>query len=224
MTTRPIFAPSFTGNKFVTKYDTEFLWHAGFSVSQKQKSIKSLHEQGKIQFNLNNILEVSTKSMLKVGKQASAFNLSIETKDGIRTTVESLYQGSKVFENGGPYRDIYSLSSLDAKKDSRLKNSGNLIQFKFIDNSIWQLNENFYDWIYLNALLQNQQIAEELMLYEAFTDIEFNPKKSFNCQAYSVALYKSLLKRNQDFEEIKDPNKFKKIFPTNLIFIQDQIF
>ena len=62
------------------------------------------------------------------------------------------------------------------------------------------------------------------MLYEAFTDIEFNPKKSFNCQAYSVALYKSLLKRNQDFEEIKDPNKFKKIFPTNLIFIQDQIF
>ena len=162
--------------------------------------------------------------MLKVGKQASAFNLSIETKDGIRTTVESLYQGSKVFENGGPYRDIYSLSSLDAKKDSRLKNSGNLIQFKFIDNSIWQLNENFYDWIYLNALLQNQQIAEELMLYEAFTDIEFNPKKSFNCQAYSVALYKSLLKRNQDFEEIKDPNKFKKIFPTNLIFIQDQIF
>ena len=224
MTTRPIFAPSFTGNKFVTKYDTEFLWHPGFSVSQKQKSIKSLHEQGKIQFNLNNILEVSTKSMLKVGRQASAFNLSIETKDGIRTTVESLYQGSKVFEDGGPYRDIYSLSSLDAKKDSRLKNSGNLIQFKFIDNSIWQLNENFYDWIYLNALLQNQQIAEELMLYEAFTDIEFNPKKSFNCQAYSVALYKSLLKRNQDFEEIKDPNKFKKIFPTNLIFIQDQIF
>ena len=60
------------------------------------------------------------------------------------------------------------------------------------------------------------------MLYEAFTDIELI--QSFNCQAYSVALYKSLLKRNQDFEEIKDPNKFKKIFPTNLIFIQDQIF
>ena len=46
--------------------------------------------------------------MLKVGKQASAFNLSIETKDGIRTTVESLYQGSKVFENGGPITEIYT--------------------------------------------------------------------------------------------------------------------
>ena len=52
------------------------------SLSPETKVYSSLHEQGKIQFNLNNILEVSTKSMLKVGKQASAFNLSIETKEG----------------------------------------------------------------------------------------------------------------------------------------------
>ncbi|MDN5802520.1 MAG: hypothetical protein L0H34_08495, partial [Psychrobacter sp.] len=41
----------------------------------------------------------------------------------------------------------------------------------------------------------NSNLKEEALNYNAFTDIEFNPKKSINCQAYSLALYVSLEKR-----------------------------
>ena len=51
------------------------------------------------------------------------------------------------------------------------------------------------------------------MNYDAFTDIEFNPKKSYNCQAYSAALFKAANHRGFNLEEIKDPKKFRKMFP-----------
>jgi hypothetical protein len=35
-----------------------------------------------------------------------------------------------------------------------------------------------------------------MLQYQAFTDIEFNPEKSLNCQAYSAALYLSMVKNN----------------------------
>ena len=37
-----------------------------------------------------------------------------------------------------------------------------------------------------------KELADEITNYNGFTDIEFNPKKSINCQAYSAALYSSL--------------------------------
>ena len=59
----------------------------------------------------------------------------------------------------------------------------------------------FYDWLYLNALNYNiansdNPIYKEVLNYNAFTDIEFNPKKSINCQARSCALYVSLVKKD----------------------------
>ena len=36
----------------------------------------------------------------------------------------------------------------------------------------------FYDWIYINALYKNKEIFNELIKYNAFTDIEFNPNKA----------------------------------------------
>src|SRR3954454_5722055 len=38
-------------------------------------------------------------------------------------------------------------------------------------------------------------LAEGVSDYQAFTDIEFNPAISINCQAYAVALYVSSSKR-----------------------------
>lgn len=44
MATRPVFIPSLAGDSMVlTKY-IEFQWFPGMSVSQKQKSIDSLHD------------------------------------------------------------------------------------------------------------------------------------------------------------------------------------
>jgi hypothetical protein len=50
----------------------------------------------------------------------------------------------------------------------------------------------FYDWLYINALQQQIRQGDAVMDYAAFTDIEFNPKVSINCQARSVALYVAL--------------------------------
>ena len=52
---------------------------------------------------------------------------------------------------------------------------------------------------------------EQLIQYEAFTDIEFNPQKSINCQAYSVAMFVALSKRNL-LDKIRDPNEFLKFY------------
>ena len=89
------------------------------------------------------------------------------------------------------------MHSLDSKKDERLKSSGELIGFEF-EETKWGLNDHFYDWLYLNALLQNKNISDQILNYDAFTDIKFNPKKSYNCQAYSAALYKSAKLRGYD--------------------------
>ena len=39
------------------------------------------------------------------------------------------------------------------------------------------------------------------------------PKKSYNRQAYSAALYKAVIIRGVEPEEIKSPEKFKELFP-----------
>ena len=96
-------------------------------------------------------------------------------------------------EHAWPYTDIYKKTSIEAKKDIRLKNSGQLIAFHY-SNRDWPIKPQtlFYDWLYLSALKQNPNLSEQLLEYNAFSDIEFNPSKSINCQAASAALYKSL--------------------------------
>jgi len=212
MSERPVFKPTPKGDALVEIMDVEFTWFSGFSKSQKQKSIQSLHEEATKANNLKKILEISTKSEEKVGVSASAFNIKIRLKNGLHASVESLYQGSKVFINGGPFVDLYKKNSLDSKKDQRLQSSGNLKKFIF-QNEEWGLDEQFYVWLYLNALIQNKEIADKIIEYDAFTDIEFNPKKSFNCQAYAAALFKAAVLREIDLNKFKSPSKFKKSFP-----------
>tara|TARA_B100000795_G_C22773484_1_gene428949 strand:+ start:750 stop:1424 length:675 start_codon:yes stop_codon:yes gene_type:complete len=224
MSERPIFEPIKKGEILVIKHNIEFTWYPGFSKEQKQKSLESLHYEARKSLGLSNILEISTKSKEDIGIIASAFNIKIKTRRGLSASVESFYQGSKVFEKGGPFIDLYNKNSLDSKRDERLKVSGDLIGFKF-EGTEWGLNDHFYDWLYLNALLQNEVISKKIISYGAFTDIEFNPKKSYNCQAYSAALYKSALLRGYDLDGIKDPTIFKKLFPKEkLISFQLELF
>jgi hypothetical protein len=224
MSERPVFKPTLKGDDLVETINVEFTWFSGFSKSQKQKSIQSLHEEATKSNNLKKILEISTKSEEKVGVSASAFNIKIRLKNGLHNSVESFYQGSKVFKNGGPFVDLYQKNSLDSKKDQRLQSSGGLKGFIF-QNEEWELDEHFYDWLYLNALIQNKEIAEKIIEYDAFTDIEFNPKKSFNCQAYTAALFKAAVLRDIDLSEFKSPSKFKESFPKEkLLKVQIDLF
>ena len=214
MAQRPIFIPDSSANGLVQECSVSFAWHAGFALSQMQKSVKSLHENAAIQ-GFSPVLEISSKSTKALGVQLSAFNLYLNYNE-IHFTVESAYQGSKVFEKGGPFTDIYNLPSRDAKQDDRLKGHGDLKYFDFFGTR-WELQPvtAFYDWLYIQALLQNPQLSKYLLDYRAFSDIAFNPSKSFSCQARSAAIYVTLEQMNEIERVQQTPSEFKEIYSLN---------
>jgi len=210
MATRPIFIPKINDKSpGVIVKDIDFQWFPGISKTQKQKSINSLHMSAR-NLNIDPIIEISSKSDMALGVNLSAFNLMITMKNKKSFSVETAFQSSKVFEDDGPYTDLLEGTSLQSKKDIRLKESGNLVKFKFFDKEFPLLPRTlFYDWIYINALHKNKKLSEAILRYEGFTDIEFNPKKSINCQAYSVALYVSMIKFGVSQDILKSPDDFK---------------
>lgn len=213
MANRPVFVPlRNNGVPGVKVLDVDFQWFPGMASSQKRKSIKSLHRSTEA-LGVSPILEVSSKSEEEVGILLSAFNLMIETGNKkYRFSVESAFQASKVFECGGPYVDLLNRSSIDAKRDIRLKESGNVVGFNFFGREFpIKPRTYFYDWIYVNALKQNKELASASVGYSGFSDIEFNPKKSINCQAYSLALYVSLISTGMLDEALSTPHNFLKI-------------
>jgi hypothetical protein len=192
MAKRPVFITSTKEKGFVETVNIEFDWFPGFSIQQKQKSINSLHQNFKKKFS-QNILEISSKSDNELGVSLSAFNLMIKTKNNREFSVETAFQSSKVFEKGGPFLDLLEGTSKEAKTDPRLKSSGNLTHFQYFSRK-WGLEPKtlFYDWLYINAISLNEDLGEKILQYNAFSDIEFNPSKSINCQAKSAALYVAL--------------------------------
>ena len=212
MANRPIFIPTNDSKELFKEVNVEFKYYNGFALSQKSKCITSLHESS-IEEGYKSILEVSTKSSEKLGCRLSAFNLMLDTNDYGSISIESVFQGSKVFEDGGPYNDIYTKDSLSAKRDERIKSSGSLQCFEF-ENQTWELEPKsaFYDWIYVKALYPHiDYIKENLIKYDAFSDIEFNPKKSINCQARTCAILVSLINLNLLDKAIESPLNFNKI-------------
>lgn len=191
--TRPIFTPSTSGKLLVWTHHVNFEWFPGMAKSQAQKSIVSLHENAKRQVHVSRVLEISSKSLDALGVALSAFNLMIRTPKGDEYSLECAYQSAKVFEHGGPFKDLRHMRSIDAKRDPRLLEHGRLIKFS-IYGMDWDLQPRtaFYDWLYINALHKHQELAEQVLTYRAFSDIAFNPDRSINCQAYAAALYVSL--------------------------------
>lgn len=221
MATRPYFVVGNDDKIFVEK-SCNFTFYTGFALSQKQKSILSLHtEIIKIENN-SNILEVSRKSENPLGISLSAFNLQFYDNLTQKSyPVENWFQGSKVFEKGGPYLDLLTVHPRDAKRDERLKNSGKLTEFN-MNNTKWSLTPKtmFYDFLYISALLQNKKLTQEIIKYDIFTDIEFNPQKSLNCQARSVAIFVSLYKKGLLEQYLNNKNLFETIYSNK---IQEQL-
>jgi len=219
MAKRPIFLTTNNPKELYKEIMIDFKFFNGFSVTQKAKSIISLHQNANSQ-GINNILEVSTKSNLKIGWELSAFNLMIDFDGDKKISLECAFQGSKVFENNIQYKDIYLKTSIEAKKDQRLKTSGNIIGFEF-EGEYWENEPKtaFYDYMYIKALYQNNlDTIDELSTYTAFTDIEFNPNKSINCQARTCAILVSLIKLNLGEEALSSKERFiKMVYPKKLI-------
>lgn len=188
MAERPAF---FIHNKKITSKQYTFDWFPGFAVSQKQKSIESLHAAILKTDAHAKPLEVSTKSAEPLGVSLSAFNLKLDNYP-----LENIFQSAKVFENGGPYTDLLEVPPKEAKRDERLRASGALKAF-FYQNEAFPLTPKtvFYDYIYIAAVKQSLTEAQihAITDYHYFTDIEFNPTKSINTQARTAAFIKLIL-------------------------------
>lgn len=214
MAKRPIFMPLHDGRRYVLSLYVDFDWHPGFAKSQKQKSIRGLHEMAARDYGVKNPLEVSSKSEDPLGVALSSFNLAFTTKRGRKLTVECAFQGSKVFERGGPFIDLFEKTPREAKRDERLRSTGALTKFSFFGDD-WALEPKtaFYDWLYINALLKNPELVDKVTDRDAFTDIEFNPERSINCQARSAALFCALYHTDKLSFALASKENFLSLYP-----------
>ncbi len=188
MAERPVF---FVHQGKVVSEIYSFEWYSGFAVSQKQKSIKSLHNAIIKADGDAKPLEISTKSTETIGVKLSAFNLRINNH-----TLENVFQSAKVFEHGGPYLDLLDMSPKEAKRDERLRNSGSLKAFRYQNEDFPLVPQTvFYDFIYITAVKKSLTEGEinTILQYNYFTDIEFNPAKSINTQARAAAILKMVV-------------------------------
>lgn len=207
MAVRPVFLTR-SDPPFWRSTSIEFNWHPGLSHAQKQRSITSLHDAALDQVPVSRILEVSSKSTSETGKKLSAFNLIVDHPDFGGIPLESAFQGSKVFRLHGQLFEAYASDPRTAKGAAKEVNGkDHLIGFRW-NNQDWPLEPKtwFYDWLYITAVLHSiPEAPAQIRRYDAFTDIEFNPKKSFNCQARSCAIIASTVNNEELRSLIKTP-------------------
>lgn len=223
MAQRPVFLTMDKRPYFRENY-IDFEYFNGFSESQKRRSIESLHSAFFAIQPDARVLEISTKSPDSVGVALSAFNLKMLLSTGQECSLESAFQASKVFASGGPYNDLLLCAPWVAKKDPRLMNSGEIIAFQF-DGVQFPTEPKtfFYDWLYVNTVNHNAALKELILGYNAFTDIEFNPKRSLNCQARSAAIIVSLSLCDLLDQALISPESFLTIVYNETEIIQKQV-
>ena len=208
MARRPVFVPD-SDKPYVSEVSLDFEYFPGSSIQQKQRSIASLHASYVARFPSSRVLEVSSKSERDIGVQLSAFNLMIEYPGRGSCSVECAFQASKVFLHGGPYVDLLNASSRAAKSDRRLRESGKLVGFKYFEHEFpLEPKTYFYDWLYASTLCRHDKLVEQVMMFDAFTDIEHNPERSINCQARSVAKAVGLARAGLLADALQSPRAF----------------
>ena len=213
MATRPYYRPlgKFVGYK--TCDSAPFAWNAGFAFSQKQKNVVALHDAIHRKDPSANVLEISSKSLQPLGVSLSAFNLKLP-HGGAECSVESLFQASKVFDGGvGPFPEIYSHDSREVRHFVQEKSAGHALVAFEMDGVRWPLQPTtaFFYHLYIKALLANPDLAAQVREFNAFTDIEFNPRRQINCQAAAAAFYVSLCNTGRLDEAMSSQESFLKV-------------
>lgn len=208
MATRPVFTVS-NEKPWFKQWDLSFEYNRGLSPTQKKKNVVALHDEYERCFKHRRILEISSKSMQPCGEALSAFFLKKFVPSlNASVPVENVYQAGKVFEHGGPHTDLLTVTPRAAKRDERLRTSGDLLRFSFEGDAYAAVPKTaFYDYIYINALLENEELAKAALEFDAFTDIEFSPAKSLNCQARAAAKFVSLYRAGR-LDVVRDYKTF----------------
>ena len=215
MAIRPVYSIA-ENMPYVSAENIEFTYFPGFSIEQKRKSISSLHMAFSNIHSDARILEVSSKSETTLGRKLSAFNLTFHYSENQICTVESAFQSSKAFEKAGQAEDLLFKSSLHAKTDPRIHIKDDSLQCFSFKGQKYPLEPKtcFYEWLFLKGIAELPDEEKNLLAtYTSFTDIEFNPKKSINCQARAAAIAVGIMKSpllkgldalTEDFERFKD--------------------
>ena len=219
MASRPAFFPLLNAVGVDDTRSFEFTWSPGLSFAQKQRNVRALHTSIWRDFPTCKLLEVSSKSTEPLGVCLSAFNLSFQ-KDSNYISVEAIFQASKVFEKAGPFPEFYGKDPRFVRDYIRSLDAGKLVGFE-IDGERWELHPTraFYDWVYISVLSKNPQLSAAVYKYDCFTDIEFNPQKSLNCQAYAVALYLSMRHAGVLNGALKDKESFLSFHPADVVVV-----
>ena len=212
MASRPVFIPNYSGALLVQECLLDFPWSSGFAESQKKKNVAALHAAAR-RNGIERLLEISTKSDEEVGRRLSAFSLKLAIGD-CEYPLESVYQGSKVFETCGPNPEIFCYEPRDAKRHVRSLSCGRLVGFELEGRRYPLFPKNaFYDWLYIRALAKHVDWINKYVSYDAYSDIEFNPEKQVNCQARAFAEFKSLAAKTELDAAVNDFKHFASMLP-----------
>ena len=154
-------------------------------------------------------------------------------KDELEAPIQLSFEMHEALGNcTGPFPELYPRDSREVRRIVRERSDDctvfirimdyvdekpachRLSSFK-LDGIRWPLEPKtaFYDWLYLKALVANPELAAAVKRFDCFTDIEFNPKKSLNCQARSAALYRSLVHAGKLEEALSSQEAFLRIHP-----------
>ena len=228
MTERSVFV-SKTEYPFVEEIKVKCEWFGGFALSQKRKCEIGLHKNFLRVYPNEKILEISLASTNPLGKKLSAMNLKKKVcvvdnekkRLGI-TSVESAFQSSRVYIDGdtqiGPFHNYLMVPGKESKKGVKELSQGmHSYKYEFEEEIFYAPNYHislFYDYLYLNALLEdeNKDTMIELISggYSAFSDLA---TVSLNSQARSCAIFIGLYRAGL-LDKVKLKNMYLELFRT----------
>lgn len=210
-----------TGYPFFEEVNVNIDWFGGFALSQKRKCQIGLHQNFLMEYPDEKVLEISSASLVSLGSKLSAMNLSKRTQRGL-ITVESAFQSSRIYSDGertvGLFPEYLFLPGRECKKLVKEASEGmHSYRYEFdgltFYSPAWHISQ-FYDYIYLNALLEpeNEEVRE-LLLKEGYTSFMDLATKSLNCQARSAAIFVGLVRAGM-IDEVRDYDSYLKLFKT----------
>ena len=221
MTRRSVFVPR-PYYPYFEEIEVEYHAFNGMAKSQKRKSQISLHDNFTARYPERKVLEISGASLVPLGMKLSAMNLR-KAVDGKVTTAEAVFQSGRIFSpypgsphKRGPYLEYLYAEPHKAKTEIR-KMAGDWHSYDYVigDRHFYAPPFHislYYDWVYLSALLedQNRALREELLQsgYNAFTDLA---TRSLNCQARTVAMFLGLCEAGVQ-DRAADPDQYLELF------------
>lgn len=224
MATRPVFVPESDPDnpQLVHVHEVDFQWLSGRDPQQIKANVAKLHTAAGHQ-NLAPLLHVSPDSDDPLGIRISATNLVVEGPNSFLVPLIAAFQGSKVFTGGGPFTDLYRKREAEIAADSRLRESGRHLGFRFRDLEWGKRAETmFYDWLVLHAINRHRKLASGIRRFKGFTDVECLTGGQVACHARSCALYAALAAKELLEEVFEDQDKFITILMQDTFYHPDQ--